>query len=76
LVEDCPVSAFVGWQQNLADRYGTDHRVCGLNQSMQLPGFWRRKDPKRPWQARIRRVGSQPAYALAQLGLLLGRDAR
>jgi hypothetical protein len=39
---------FRATQSALARRYRCDHRVTGLNQSMQLPGTWRRKSALRP----------------------------
>ncbi len=45
--------AFEELQQRLAHAWGGDRRVCALNQSMQVPGFWRRKDPAHPRLPRL-----------------------
>jgi hypothetical protein len=43
LVEDLPLESFTRLQRELARCFGGDGKVLALNQSMQLPGIWRRK---------------------------------
>ena len=52
------LEAFAPAQVRLANRYGTDRRVCALNQAMTLPGFWRRKRLGVPYRTRLVRLRS------------------
>ncbi len=65
LVRDCSLSGFPGYQRDLAESLGTDHRVFSLNQSMALPGFWRRKRATRPSQTRLLETQRMPPYDCA-----------
>jgi hypothetical protein len=47
-VDGLPLETFEAYQQRLAVTYGGDSRVFALNQSMQLPGLWRRKMATEP----------------------------
>ncbi|MET0065649.1 MAG: DNA-primase RepB domain-containing protein [Candidatus Thiodiazotropha sp.] len=47
-VSGMPLEDFSGLQQRLAEHYQGDRKVQALNQSMQLPGFWRRKRVTHP----------------------------
>ncbi len=47
LVADLALADFVAAQKRLACHYHTDLKICALNQSMALPGFWRRKSALR-----------------------------
>ena len=47
-VDGLSLASFEACQRQLAGRYGGDMRVCALNQSMQLPGLWRRKRVTQP----------------------------
>jgi hypothetical protein len=60
LVRDLDLDEFVPLQRRLAHACGTDTRVCALNQSMGLPGFWRRKKASVPVEARLWRVAREP----------------
>ena len=71
LVRDLPVVHFSRLQDRLARRYGGDNKVLALNQSMQLPGFWRRKSLGRSRLPSIYRVTAREPYRLAELEELL-----
>ncbi|MCU7923261.1 MAG: RepB family DNA primase [Candidatus Thiodiazotropha sp. (ex Dulcina madagascariensis)] len=62
LVQDIPLQDFPSCQQRLATRYGGDTRVQALNQSMQLPGFWRRKRVVQPCFPRLLKTRGEAAY--------------
>jgi hypothetical protein len=62
LVRDLPLSRFSELQSQLAQRYGGDNRVMALNQSMQLPGVWRRKNLTRPLLPAIRMINTFEPY--------------
>jgi hypothetical protein len=47
-VDGMRLGDFSQWQRQLAAHYQGDPRVFALNQSMQLPGLWRRKRVIRP----------------------------
>jgi hypothetical protein len=71
LVEDVSREAFPALQRRLSERLGTDHRVCALNQSMGLPGLWRRKSSRVPRQTRLVQIRPGPVASREQiLGLL------
>ncbi|MCG7966975.1 MAG: RepB family DNA primase [Candidatus Thiodiazotropha taylori] len=59
-VEDLPLSEFQTCQQRLARLYHGDSRVQALNQSMQIPGFWRRKRLSHPRLPRIMAISEAP----------------
>lgn len=46
LTRDVPLADFIAAQRRLAGVYQTDSKVCALNQSMSLPGFFWRKDAR------------------------------
>ena len=58
LARELALEEFVPAQMRLAKRYGTDLKVCALNQAMALPGFWRRKSVGSLHQARLLRARS------------------
>ncbi|MET0090508.1 MAG: DNA-primase RepB domain-containing protein [Candidatus Thiodiazotropha sp.] len=65
-----PLKRFSEVQQRLAECYRGDRRVQALNQSMQVPGFWRRKrvcEPRLPRLIEIREVPPLGAAAVKQL---------
>jgi hypothetical protein len=68
-------SRFRSLQRRLAQRYGGDNRVFALNQAMQLPGFWRRKQMTKPHIALLAQRHEAPPYAASQLQPLLEIDA-
>jgi len=74
LVEDLPVARFKALQRRLAQRYHGDNRVMALNQSMQLPGFWRRKNPGRPCLPSLEQISELPPYPADRLERLLGNE--
>jgi hypothetical protein len=53
LTRACGLNEFSAFQGRLAAIYATDHKVCALNQSMALPGFWRRKNSRRWFRTTI-----------------------
>lgn len=65
------LSEFLSAQRRLAQNYQSDDRICALNQSMGLPGFWRRKWPLRPNLGRLIPLTDAGDYSLAQLRPLL-----
>ncbi len=67
LVENLPVGAFRAAQTEIARRCRADRRACALNQALRLPGFWHRKDPRRPCRVRLVRLVPEPAYRLQDL---------
>jgi hypothetical protein len=71
LVKGLPLTRFRACQRRLAHLYGGDNRVMALNQSMQLPGFWRRKNLKRPVLPRIQQCTDRRPYAVNDLDPLL-----
>ncbi len=76
LVRNCPLADHSGYQRSLAEALDTDHRVLSLNQSMALPGFWRRKRVTTPCQTRLLEIGRVPAYdCAAAMCALLGGNA-
>ncbi|MCU7934483.1 MAG: RepB family DNA primase [Candidatus Thiodiazotropha sp. (ex Dulcina madagascariensis)] len=72
LVEDIPLQVFRSWQRRLADRYGGDTRVQALNQSMQLPGFWRRKRVAQPCFPRLLKTRAEAPYGQSEVARLIG----
>jgi hypothetical protein len=62
LVRGVPLGAFREIQLRLAERYRTDHKVCALNQSMAVPGLWRRKRLNRWFRTTLVAVEGFPAY--------------
>jgi hypothetical protein len=71
LVRELPVGDFSRWQARLARRYDGDGKVLALNQSMQLPGFWRRKTLDRPRLPGIYRITAHVPYRPSELEELL-----
>ncbi len=71
LVEGLPLSRFSELQRRLAHRYGGDNKVLALNQSMQLPGIWRRKNPSQPLLPAIQRINSGKTYQAEEVQKLL-----
>ena len=71
-VEDFPLSEFQTCQQQLAKRYQGDTRVQALNQSMQLPGFWRRKRLNSPRLPKILAISEAPPLDRRLVEKLLG----
>lgn len=63
LVEDLPRSRFSRLQNRLAQHYRGDNKIMALNQSMQLPGFWRRKNLNRPLLPTIYRFDDHKPYS-------------
>ena len=61
LTRACGFPDFESYQRRLAAVYATDHKVCALNQSMALPGFWRRKNTRTWFRTTILRVGNAGA---------------
>jgi len=72
-VEGVSREQFPGMQQELARLYKTDHRVFGLNQSMGLSGFWRRKRLKESVQTKLRSVVERPSLSPDEVEVLLKR---
>ncbi len=71
LVRDLVLEEFVPAQVRLANRYGTDRKVCSPNQAMALPGFWRRKSVGVVHQTRllpVRRDVPREGAALVEAG--------
>jgi hypothetical protein len=71
LINDLPLVRFSELQSRLAQYYGGDNKVMAVNQSMQLPGFWRRKSLTRPLLPFIHRLNDDKPYtwtAFAQNG--------
>jgi hypothetical protein len=60
-------------QQALARRYSGDHRVCAPNQSMGLPGLWRRKPGRPPFRTALVVLEEGPPMEAAQVMAWLGR---
>jgi hypothetical protein len=71
-VRDVSPQAFRRLQCRLAERFGTDHRVSAPNQSMALPGFWRRKSALAEDMTRLQAVAQLPALGVAEIGARLG----
>ncbi|MCG8011003.1 MAG: RepB family DNA primase, partial [Candidatus Thiodiazotropha weberae] len=71
-VEDFPLSEFQSCQQQLARCYQGDSRVQALNQSMQLPGFWRRKRLNSPRLPKILAISNAPPLNTWLVEKLLG----
>ncbi len=67
LVKDLPLSSFTPLQRALANRYGGDNKVLVLNQAMQMPGIWRRKQLTRPVLPMILKINELPAYSKSDL---------
>jgi hypothetical protein len=64
LINDLPLVRFSELQSRLAQGYGGDDKVMALNQSMQLPGFWRRKNLTRPLMPFIHCIRELKPYRL------------
>lgn len=71
LVHDLPLNRFHEIQRQLALQFGADQRVAVLNQAMQIPGIWRRKNLLRPLLPVIRKVNPIPPYSQDEIGALL-----
>jgi hypothetical protein len=71
LVQNFPLQHFSSFQQRLAKDYQCDTRVQALNQSMQLPGFWRRKRITKPRLARLLVIRGHEPYQYGELGELV-----
>ncbi|MEW8028378.1 MAG: hypothetical protein AB2792_00385 [Candidatus Thiodiazotropha sp.] len=74
LVQDLPLRHFSSYQQRLAKEYRGDTRVQALNQSMQLPGFWRRKSITEPRLPVVLAVSGHDSYRYCELGSLIMTD--
>jgi hypothetical protein len=73
LTQGVAIVEFTSLQRQLSERYGTDHKVGALNQSMGLPGLWRRKSSAGAWQTRLLQIRPGPAASREEiLALLLG----
>lgn len=72
LVKDLGLNQFQACQQRLAKRYQGDSRVQALNQAMQLPGFWRRKQISQPRFPRVVETAKARPLNNQQLEKLLG----
>lgn len=72
-VEGVSRDEFPRLQQRLTKIYKTDHRVFGLNQSMGLPGFWRRKRLKECVRTELRLVVERPPLTPDEVEVLLKR---
>ncbi len=59
-------------QQRLAEHYSGDRRVQALNQSMQVPGFWRRKQVTQPRMPRLVETHDSPPLDARGISRLLG----
>jgi hypothetical protein len=73
-VGNLPLHPFSTLQRRLARAYQGDSRVQALNQSMQLPGFWRRKNITRPRFSRLIVVRSHAPYTYRELEQLIRTD--
>jgi hypothetical protein len=71
LVDHIALEHFSTFQLGLAMEYQGDSRVQALNQSMQLPGFWRRKGVNRPGRPRLSVVRSHAPYPYHELERLI-----
>jgi hypothetical protein len=67
LVRGLELEDFSRQQSRLAAYYAGDHRVCALNQAMQLPGFWRRKRVTNPIMPRFDLLHEGEPYSPSQL---------
>jgi hypothetical protein len=65
---------FSALQQRLARAYQGDSRVQALNQSMQLPGFWRRKRVTRPRLSHLLAIRNHALYEYHELEQLIEID--
>jgi hypothetical protein len=74
LVRNFPLQHFASFQQRLAKGYQGDNRVQVLNQSMQLPGFWRRKRVTKPRLTLLLTTNSHAPYQYDELGQLITFD--
>lgn len=72
LVDDLEPDLFAPCQRHLALRYGGDRRVSALNQAMQLPGFWRRKQVLHPRMPKLMLLHHGAAYGSIELCRRLG----
>jgi hypothetical protein len=71
-VQGLPPAAYRTLQLALARQRGGDRRVCGVNQSMGLPGLWRRKPGRLPWRTELVAVRDRPPLTPAQVAVWLG----
>lgn len=62
-VDGLDTEQFEPAQRRLAEGLWGDSRVCALNQSMQLPGFWRRKLADSPRMTRLLRLSRRKNYS-------------
>lgn len=69
-VDDAPLDAFKATQQAIAERLGSDPKVCDLPRVMRLPGFIHCKG--RPFASRIIERYDGPRYSHAQMCEALG----
>ncbi len=51
LTNDCPLAAFKLRQQQIAQKFNSDPKVCDLPRVMRIPGFWHQKVT--PFMSRI-----------------------
>jgi len=61
-VDGLGAEQFESAQRRLAEGLWGDSRVCALNQSMQLPGFWRRKIANLPCMTRLVQLSRRKNY--------------
>jgi hypothetical protein len=73
-VSGIELAQFPSLQRRLAQCYGGDSRVFALNQAMQLPGFWRRKQMTKPRLPSLVINDPGAPYQASQLQQLLGID--
>ncbi|MHA7601924.1 DNA-primase RepB domain-containing protein [Alicycliphilus sp. T452] len=57
LTHDLPLTEFKSLQQQLAQKFNADPKVCDLPRVMRLPGFWHQK--RSPFQTRIHQLLSK-----------------
>lgn len=66
-VDGVGLEVFQGAQRQLAERFQGDSRVCALNQSMQLPGFWRRKQAGSPCMPLLIQLSKRKNYSFMEI---------
>lgn len=71
LVAGLSIADFTRQQARLAQCYGGDNKVVAVNQTMQLPGFWRRKTLSNPLLPSIYKVRHADPYRIEALKTLL-----
>ncbi len=71
-IDAAPLETFKGVQVAIAERFGSDAKVCDLARVMRLPGFEHRK--RKPFRTRIETLGDAPRYTHAEFVLAFGID--